>query len=47
MSVLNWVSNFDPESVNVRDLTMPNELRTMSKYTKQLLTDFTKNEEMR
>ena len=34
MSVLNWVSNFDPESVNVRDLALPNELRTMSKYTK-------------
>ena len=47
MSVLSWVSNFDPQGVNIRDLELPNELRKMSKYTKQLLVDFSRNEAAR
>jgi len=41
MSVLNWVSNFEPQSVNADDLVLPNELKKMSNYTKKLLNDYT------
>ena len=44
MSVLNWVSNFEPQSVNADDLVLPNELKKMSNYTKKLLNDLTNAE---
>jgi hypothetical protein len=44
MSVLHWVSNFEPQSVNADDLVLPNELKKMSNYTKKLLNGYTKSE---
>jgi len=37
--VLHWISSFEPQNINSKDLVLPNELKKMSGYTKMLLDD--------
>ena len=36
---MNWISAFEPQNVNSKDLVLPNELKKMSGYTKQIITE--------
>ena len=39
MSVLKWINNFKPTSVNLQDSVMPAELYETSEHTKLILSD--------
>lgn len=35
--VQNWVNSFEPQNVNVKDLTLPDELKQLTEHTKRLV----------
>ena len=39
MSVLKWINNFQPTSVNLQNSMMPSELYETSEHTKLILSD--------
>lgn len=40
VKVMQWINLFDPQNVNIDDLTLPNELKQLNDYSKQLISEF-------
>lgn len=42
ISLMKWITQFDPQNVNVADLKYPKDLKHVSEFTSSLLTNFPK-----
>ena len=44
---MSWISEFEPQNVNSKDLSLPNELKKMSGYTKMIIKDLDAKEKIK
>lgn len=42
VNVVNWIHSFDPQNVNIDNLSLPKNLRTLDDYSKVALKDYPK-----
>ena len=40
MKVMTWVHGFNPQNINDNDLKMPEDLKQISEYTRQLISTY-------